>query len=367
MGGRTGRGGGRTGEPTGRVGSGTGDRDGQGGDRGIGADGGVDEVPDFFTIITQRLSANVSNGRNRYSYKEFMACNLKDYDGKRGVIVYTRWIEKMESVQDMSGRGANQKDDNKRSRIGRAFSTVTNPVMKEYTGHFARDYRVGPRMVTPLKARNWTTAQGACFECSGTDHYKAACPRGSSPGPEHYDGSFTLSNHYATTLFDSGANYRFIFITFIPRLGIEPNDLGFRYEIEIASGKVVEINKAKIVCYEKVVRISLPNGEILRGLGEKPEEKVRHLMNAKIEEQKLKDIAVVRNFPEVIPDDLSGLPPSEEFKFHIELILEAMLGVKYSYRLAPYEMEELSSQLRELQDKGFIRPSSSPWGAPILS
>nr|GEY67388.1 hypothetical protein [Tanacetum cinerariifolium] len=337
-GGRTGRGGGRTGEPTGKVGSGTGDRDGQGGDR----------ATEPTTIQSVMLKAGM----------------LTDEAIRNGSL--RKNTEKRGNGRELI-RNENVKDDNKRSRIGRAFSTVTNPVMKEYTGHFARDCRVGPRMVTPLKAKNRTTAQGACFECSGTDHYKAACPRGSSPGPEHYDGSFTLSNHYATTLFDSGANYRFIFITFIPRLDLEPSDLSFRYEIEIASGKVVEINKAKIVCYEKVVRISLPNGEILRVLGEKPEEKVRHLMNAKIEEQKLKDIAVVRNFPEVIPGDLSGLPPSEEFKFHIELISEAMLGVKYSYRLAPYEMEELSSQLRELQDKGFIRPSSSSWGAPILS
>nr|GFD51029.1 reverse transcriptase domain-containing protein [Tanacetum cinerariifolium] len=50
---------------------------------------------------------NVGNGRNGSSYKEFMACNPKDYNGKGGVIVYPHWIEKMESVQDMSGRGAN--------------------------------------------------------------------------------------------------------------------------------------------------------------------------------------------------------------------------------------------------------------------
>ncbi|GJS78840.1 hypothetical protein Tco_0728721 [Tanacetum coccineum] len=120
-GGKTGRGGGRTGEPTGRVGGQTGDQDGQGGDRGIRANGGVDKVPDFSTVITQKLqdlfpaiiaqvgnhasniqgdvrSVNVSNGRNGYSYKEFMACNTKDYDGKGGVMVFTRWIEKMESV-----------------------------------------------------------------------------------------------------------------------------------------------------------------------------------------------------------------------------------------------------------------------------
>ncbi|GKE66727.1 hypothetical protein Tco_1520888, partial [Tanacetum coccineum] len=106
-GGRTGRGGGRAGEPTGRVGGRTSDQDGQGGDRGVGVNGGVDEVPDFSTDDVRSVYLN--NGQNGYSYEEFMACCPKDYDRKGGAIVYTRWIKKMESVQDMSGCGANQK------------------------------------------------------------------------------------------------------------------------------------------------------------------------------------------------------------------------------------------------------------------
>ncbi|GKE02882.1 putative reverse transcriptase domain-containing protein [Tanacetum coccineum] len=61
--------------------------------------------------------------------------------------------------------------------------------------------------------------------------------------PNIMTGTFTLNNHYATTLFDSGANYSFVSTTFILLLDIEPSDLGLRYEIEIASGKLVEINK----------------------------------------------------------------------------------------------------------------------------
>ncbi|GKF93476.1 hypothetical protein Tco_0280195, partial [Tanacetum coccineum] len=106
-GGRTGRRGGRTGDPTGRVGGRTSDQDGQGGDRGVRVNGGVDEVPDFSTGDVK--SVNIRNDRNGCSYKDFMACSPKDYDGKGGAIAYTRWIEKMESVQDMSGYGDNQK------------------------------------------------------------------------------------------------------------------------------------------------------------------------------------------------------------------------------------------------------------------
>ncbi|GKB87756.1 hypothetical protein Tco_0960028 [Tanacetum coccineum] len=89
-------------------------------------------------------------------------------------------------------------------------------------------------------------------------------------------------------------------------------------------------------------------------------------MSAKAEEPKLEDIAIVQNFSGVFPDDLSGLPPSREVDFHIDLIPGAMPVAKSPYRLAPTEMEELSNQLKELQDKSFIRPSSSPWGAPVL-
>ncbi|GJX31207.1 putative reverse transcriptase domain-containing protein [Tanacetum coccineum] len=149
-------------------------------------------------------------------------------------------------------------------------------------------------------------------------------------------GTFTLNNHYATTLFDSGADYSFVSTTFIPLLDIEPNDLGFSYEIEIASGKLVKIDKvirgckleieghvfdinlipfgsgsfdviigidwlsdhkAEIICHEKVVRIPLLDDKVLRVLGEKPKEKMRKLMRAKAK-NKQEEIVVVRDFHE---------------------------------------------------------------------
>ncbi|GKF27584.1 putative reverse transcriptase domain-containing protein [Tanacetum coccineum] len=168
--------------------------------------------------------------------------------------------------------------------------------------------------------------------------------------------TFTLNNHFATTLFDSGADYSFVSTTFIPLLGLEPSDLGFKYEIEIASRQLVEIYKvvkgckleieghvfdidlisfghgsfdviismdwlsnykAEIVCHKKVVRIPLTDGKVLRVLGERPEEKARFLMGVKKQEE----IVVVRDFPEVFQDDLFGLPPIREIKFWIELMV----------------------------------------------
>ncbi|GKB36400.1 putative reverse transcriptase domain-containing protein, partial [Tanacetum coccineum] len=139
--------------------------------------------------------------------------------------------------------------------------------------------------------------------------------------------------------------------------GIEPSELGFRYEIEIASGQLVKIDKlsnhkAKIICQKKVVRIPLLDGKVLRVLGERPKEKARLLMSAKASYKKQEEIVVVRDFPEVFSDDLSGLPPLWEIEFRIELIPGVVTIVKSLYRLAPSELEELSGQLKELQDKG---------------
>ncbi|GJZ56900.1 hypothetical protein Tco_0612394 [Tanacetum coccineum] len=68
----------------------------------------------------------------------------------------------------------------------------------------------------------------------------------------------------------------------------------------------------------------------------------------------------------VFLQDLSGLPPSRKVEFRIDLIPGDVPVVKSPYHLAPTEKKELSNQLKELQEKGFIRPSSSPWGAPVL-
>nr|GEV70126.1 putative reverse transcriptase domain-containing protein [Tanacetum cinerariifolium] len=82
--------------------------------------------------------------------------------------------------------------------------------------------------------------------------------------------------------------------------------------------------------------------------------------------KKLQDVPVIRNFPEMFPDDLPGLPPPRQVEFKIELIPGAAPVGRAPYRLAPSELKELSDQLKELFEKGFICPSSSPWGAPVL-
>ncbi|GJT66262.1 putative nucleotidyltransferase, ribonuclease H [Tanacetum coccineum] len=117
---------------------------------------------------------------------------------------------------------------------------------------------------------------------------------------------------------------------------------------------------------QEIVQIPPSNGEIVEIHGERPKGKPKHLKTTKTNEQRLEDIPIVRDFPEVFLEDISGLPLSREVEFHIDLIPGATPITKSPYRLAPTNMQELSNQLREIQDKGFIRPSSSPWGDSVL-
>nr|GFA59858.1 retrovirus-related Pol polyprotein from transposon 17.6 [Tanacetum cinerariifolium] len=86
----------------------------------------------------------------------------------------------------------------------------------------------------------------------------------------------------------------------------------------------------------------------------------------KSKKKRLENVPIVRDFLEVFHEDLPGLLPTRQVVFQIDLIPSAAPVARAPYRLAPPEMKELSEQLKELSDKGFIRPSSSPWGAPVL-
>nr|GEX55128.1 hypothetical protein [Tanacetum cinerariifolium] len=411
-------------------------------------------------VVNENIQENVGNvlvngNQVGCSYKEFLACNPKEYDCKGGVVVLTRWIEKMESVQDMSGCSIDQKvkytagslveefcpshemqrletklwnhamvgvghaaytdrfhelarlvphlvtpktrkikrgnvgepskdkngrDANKRTRTKNAFATTANPVGRENTGawpkyttcnsyhalggpcrtcfncnrpsHLAKDCRGMSRNVNLVNARNPTVR--TCYECGSIDHVRAFM-LGAEEDPHDLN-----------------------IVT-----GIETSELGFRYKIEIASMQLVDIDKvikdcileidghvfdidlipfrhrsfdviigmdwlsnykAEIICHKKVVKIQLLDGKVLRVLGEKSEEKMRQLKSAKAKEKEQEDIVVVRDFPGVFSDDLSGLPPVQEIEFRIELIPGATLVAKSPYRLAPSELEELSGQ-----------------------
>ncbi|GKD15112.1 putative reverse transcriptase domain-containing protein, partial [Tanacetum coccineum] len=396
--------------------------------------------------------------RSRSRYR--LVPHLVSPEGKR--IEWYEWVNKKNPEKRGSkgepSKDSNERDDNKRTRTGNAFAITTNPVRREYTGttpkcttcnyhhspettcracfnyqspgHFAKDCRDVHRNVNPINARNLTAR--TCYECGskGGNRPNQALANNGGQGhrnqgnqarvraftlgaeearqdPNIMTVTFTLNDHYATTLPDSGADYSFVSTTFIPLLDLEPKKLGFSYEIEIASGQLVEIDKvirgckleikghvfdinlipfgsgsfdviigmdwlsdhkAEIICHEKVVRIQLLDGKVLRVLREKLEEKIRQLMSAMAKEKKQEEIVVMRDFPEVFLDDLSRLPPIQEIEFQIELIPKATPVAKSPYRLAPSELEELLGQLKELLNKDPSKIEAvKNWKAPRTS
>ncbi|XP_028105086.1 uncharacterized protein LOC114304117 [Camellia sinensis] len=150
-----------------------------------------------------------------------------------------------------------------------------------------------------------------------------------------------VSSVYAHVLFDSGATNSFVSVGFVKKHGWKC----VSREIDLCVETPIEALQARRL---------LRNGceGYLASMTDTYETKL-----------KLEDILVVKEFSDVFPEDLPGLPPDREIEFAIELIPSTGPISKAPYRMAP---EELKEQLEELLDKGFIRPSVSPWGAPVF-
>ncbi|GJT56404.1 putative ribonuclease H-like domain-containing protein [Tanacetum coccineum] len=143
---------------------------------------------------------------------------------------------------------------------------------------------------------------------------------------------------------------------------------------------------AIISCQNKLIRIRTPSGgetfiygkrkktslaictyaRAKRHLARSCQAYLAHIIDTKKSTPCLDNIPVVREFHDVFPKELPGIPPERQVEFRIDLIPRSTPIAKTPYRLTPSEMQELMKQLQELLDKGFIRPSSSPWGAPVL-
>ncbi|GJR31315.1 putative reverse transcriptase domain-containing protein [Tanacetum coccineum] len=213
-----------------------------------------------------------------------------------------------------------------------------------------------------MQQRQWGSSKGnGCIVSVTPGHFKRDCPKlknkdggngnaqgwvyavgnaekrgnaSGNPDSNVVTGTFLLNNHYASILFDTGADRSFISTAFSSLIDIVPTPLDNSYDVELANGKIVGI--------DTIIR------------------------EDKLEGKQIKDIPIVRDFLEVFPEDLPKLPTARPVEFHIHLIPGAAPVARAPYRLAPSEMKELLEQFPELSDKGFIRPSSSLWGAPIL-
>ncbi|GJU30777.1 putative reverse transcriptase domain-containing protein [Tanacetum coccineum] len=275
-------------------------------------------------------------------------------------------------------------------------------------GHFARDYR------STANANNAYNQKGTGSVGGGNAPAKvyAVEPAGTNPDSNVVTSTFLLNNHYALILFDTGADRSFVSTTFSSQIDITPTTLDYYYDVELADGRIIRLStilrgftlnilnhlfnidlmpvelrsfdaiigmdwlvkyQAIIVCAEKIVCIPWGNETLIVYGDESNRGYEAHLhiisytktqeymlkgcpvflanvntkeTEDKSEKKRLEDVPIVQDFPDVFPEDF--------------------LVARAPYRLAPSEMKELSEQLKELSDKGFIRPSSSPWGAPIL-
>ncbi|KAL0557203.1 hypothetical protein IC582_005721 [Cucumis melo] len=238
-------------------------------------------------------------------------------------------------------------------------------------------------------------------------------------------GTLPVLGHYALVLFDSGSSHSFISSTFVlhARLEVEPlqhvlsvstpsgecmlsKEKVKTCQIEIA-GHVIEVtllvldmldfdvilgmdwlaaNHASIDCSRKEVTFNPPSRASFKFKGEGSRSlpqvisaiRASKLLSqgtwgilASVVDTREADVSlssepVVRDYPDVFPEELPGLPPHREVEFAIELEPGTVPISRAPYRMAPAELKELKVQLQELLDKGFIRPSVSPWGAPVL-
>ncbi|GKC46370.1 putative reverse transcriptase domain-containing protein [Tanacetum coccineum] len=252
------------------------------------------------------------------------------------------------------------------------------PYYNKEKGHYKNDY---PKLKNQNRGnKNGTNkANGRAYALGGG--------RGANLDSNVITGTFLVNNRYASVLFDSGADRSFVSTTFSALLDVVPSTLDVSYAVELANGRVAETNvilkgctlgllghpfnidlmpvelgsfdvivgmdwmaqyHAVIICDEKVVRIPYGNEVlIIQGDGSNGGSKSKLSIISCTKTQKY-------------------IKQARQVEFQIDLVLDAAPVVRAPYRLAPSKMQELSTQLQELADKGFIRPSSSHWGALIL-
>ncbi|GJR77728.1 putative nucleotidyltransferase, ribonuclease H [Tanacetum coccineum] len=204
-------------------------------------------------------------------------------------------------------------------------------------------------------------------------------------------GTFLIDNIYANVLFDSGANRSFVSATFCHYLNKDACRLDREFIIKTANGEEVKIYEIFEDCSinidgnEFLVRLMpMRLGGFDVVLDQKENELgiismmkaskymkkgcvayLAYTIDAQAEKQVV-DVLIVKEYLDVLPEDLPDIPPYCQVEFRIDLVPGAAPIAKTPYRLAPTDMQELMKQLQELLDKGFIRSSSSSWGAPIL-
>ncbi|GKB11194.1 putative reverse transcriptase domain-containing protein, partial [Tanacetum coccineum] len=270
----------------------------------------------YGNVVNENVQENVGNvivngNRVGCSYKEFLACNPKEYDGKGGAVVLTHWIEKMEYVHDMSGCSVDQKV----KYVSMSWNDFKFMMIQEFCPSHE---------MQKLESELWNHAVVGAGHAAYTDRF--------------HELARLVPHLIFGALTDEAVRNRSIKkVEKRGNVGEPSKDKNGRDD-----NKRTRTRNAFATTVNPIGR---------KNTGERSEKKARLLMSAKASEKKQEDIVVVSDFPEVFLDDLSGLPPIREIEFRIELTPRETPVAKSPYRLAPSELEELSGQIKELQDK----------------
>ncbi|GKA53327.1 putative reverse transcriptase domain-containing protein [Tanacetum coccineum] len=311
-----------------------------------------------------------------------------------------------------SSRNHHQQQPHKKQNVARAYTT--GPGEKKRYGHATTGCRVN---TNNNNNNNKNQKAGACYECGNTRHMRRDCPKlknhgngnenGTAQGRAYAlggrdaspDSNVITENHYDVELADG----KIIGVNTIIR-GCTLNFMNHPYNIDLmpvllgSFDVIVRMDwltkyHGVIICDEKIVRVPFRKETLIfQGDGSNPRKESRlniisctkaqeylskgcdvflaHITTKeaknKSEEKRLEDVSIVKDFPKVFPEDLSCIPPPRQVEFQIDLVPGDAPVASTPYRLAPSEMKALAEQIQELSDKGFIRPSSSPWGASVL-
>ncbi|GKC49184.1 putative reverse transcriptase domain-containing protein [Tanacetum coccineum] len=241
-------------------------------------------------------------------------------------------------------------------------------------GHMARDCTVAADPNTQ-RALVGNQSGVVCYECGRPIHYRKDCPKegGANPDSNIIIGTFLFNNCYASMLFDSGADRSFVSSTFSALLNVAPFTLDTSYAEELTDGRILETNVILRGCTLgllghpfniDLMPIELGNFDVLIGMDWLAKYHALIIYDEKVVCIPYGDEVLIIRGDDcdggIFPKDLPGLPPARQVEFQIDLVPGVAPVARAPYRLAPAKMQELSTQLQELSDKGFIRPSSSP-------
>nr|GEU37743.1 hypothetical protein [Tanacetum cinerariifolium] len=266
-------------------------------------------------------------------------------------------------------------------------------------GHLARNYKSAANTNTANNQRGtWASQKPTCFECGAQGHFKRKCPKlknknrgkqagngnapeklyvvghtGTNPNLNVITGMFLLNNCYASILFDTSVDRSFVSTAFSSQIDITPTTLDHYYDFELADGRIIGLNTIirgftlNLLNHPfniDLIPVELGSFDVIIGMDWLA--KYTAESEDKSEKKLLEDAPIVQDFADVFHEDLSSLPLTQQVEFQIDLILGDAPVARAPYQLSPSKMKELLDQLKELSDKGFIWPSSSPWGAPAL-